>query len=142
MCRSKCALLSLCLFALMFAPSCQRRSSAVDEAPEVTLTVEISPSPAHTGPGTLLVALKSPDGTPLAGVRLEGRGDMSHAGMIPIQYSFEETAPGAYRAAVEWTMAGDWILQFRGVLTDGRTLLRTVNLHVSPNGSEMDHGEG
>jgi len=55
-----------------------------------------------------------------AHVRLEG--NMSHAGMSPVFADTLEVAPGDYRANMEITMAGDWVILVHLILPDGAKL--------------------
>lgn len=47
---------------------------------------------------------------PVTGARVRFEGNMSHAGMIPVFADAREIEPGRYRATMELTMAGDWVL--------------------------------
>lgn len=67
------------------------------------------------------------NGTPVSGAILEVEGNMTHAGMEPIFVSAIEVAPGDYRAPLEWTMGGDWILTIRGTLPDGTEIEQQVD---------------
>ena len=72
------------------------------------------------------------NGQPVSGARLEIEGNMTHAGMEPIFVTAMETAPGEYRAPLEWTMGGEWVLTVRGTLPDGTTVEKQVEaLEVS-----------
>ena len=58
---------------------------------------------------------------PLSGATLTVEGNMTHAGMEPIFATATEVAPGDYRARLEWTMGGEWLLIVHGTLADGTT---------------------
>jgi len=44
---------------------------------------------------------------------------MSHAGMSPVFVDTLEVAPGDYRANMELSMAGDWVILVHLTLSDG-----------------------
>lgn len=47
---------------------------------------------------------------------------MSHPGMAPVYADAAEIEAGSYRAVLELSMAGDWVVMARASLTDGRKL--------------------
>jgi hypothetical protein len=47
---------------------------------------------------------------------------MSHAGMTPVFAEAQDTGDGSYRAMMDLSMAGDWIVIVRAALPDGRKL--------------------
>ncbi len=64
--------------------------------------------------------------TPISGARVRIEGDMSHPGMQPIFGNAVESAPGKYEAPLTFTMPGDWYLEVRATLSDGRTVKSQV----------------
>jgi hypothetical protein len=124
--------LIILLAVLLSTCACSRRSSAGDQAPDIDLVFNLQPDPAQVGSATLKIALTDSNGKPLEGANLSFRGDMTHAGMMPVLSDLDETDPGVYQADVEWTMAGAWILTIDGTLADGRILQRQIDLEVAP----------
>lgn len=58
---------------------------------------------------------------------------MSHAGMTPVFAEAQETSDGTYRASLELSMAGDWVVVVRAVLPDGRQVERQFEINgVAP----------
>jgi hypothetical protein len=98
------------------------------DLPDVGLDLVIEPQPPQIGPATVTVTLTDAAGQPLSGATVELEGNMSHAGMVPVLASASEEAPGRYRAALEFTMGGDWFILVRADLPDGRSLERTVDV--------------
>ncbi|MEN3329256.1 MAG: hypothetical protein V7638_4063 [Acidobacteriota bacterium] len=47
---------------------------------------------------------------------------MSHAGMAPVSAQAREVDPGLYRAAIELSMVGDWVVVAHVSLANGRKL--------------------
>jgi hypothetical protein len=121
-------LISLILVFLLAA--CQRRGAAVDEAADILVDLQVVPDPPAMGEALLELSLEDEQGAPIEGAELEVKGDMTHAGMVPVLADFEEVGEGRYQAEFEWTMGGDWILTITGVLPDGRELMRTLEFTV------------
>lgn len=53
---------------------------------------------------------------------------MSHAGMAPVFADTTEIEPGRYRAVMELSMAGDWIVLVHVILPDKRKLDRQFEI--------------
>ena len=86
--------------------------------------------------GAAAITLQIADATqkPVSHATIEVEADMSHPGMAPVFGEVEETAPGSYRAHLNFTMAGDWVVLLRIKLPDGRKMVRQVDVRgVGPN---------
>jgi len=57
-------------------------------------------------------------------------GNMSHAGMTPVFVDAAEVEPGRYRANMELSMAGDWIVLVHLTLPDGAKVERQFKTTV------------
>ena len=128
---SRLKLLSVFLLLAIILPECSRRE-VVDEAPELSVDMEIIPSPANPGPAILMIHIMDANKTAMGELTLDIRGDMSHAGMTPIIVDAVIGETGTYAVPFEWTMAGDWFVTISTTLPDGRTLLRTLPVRVEP----------
>jgi len=53
---------------------------------------------------------------------------MSHAGMVPVFAEAREGEPGRYRATMNLSMAGDWVVLVHITLPDGRKLERQFEI--------------
>jgi hypothetical protein len=53
---------------------------------------------------------------------------MAHAGMPPMRVRAVERAPGVYDAALDLTMAGDWVLLVDVTLAGGRRVAHRIDL--------------
>jgi hypothetical protein len=89
---------------------------------------EVSPAPAKVGPASVLLTLTDANGQPVTGATVEVEGNMSHPGMEPIFAVAAEAGPGRYRADMEFTMAGDWILSVNAALPDGRAVRKEIDV--------------
>ncbi len=119
------------IIGTVFLPACARVSQGQETSPDITIELTVDPSPATIGEATLYFELRDAQGQPIEGASLSAKGDMSHAGMMPVLGDSEEIGDGNYSVPFEWTMAGDWILTVSGELPDGQSISRTFELTVS-----------
>lgn len=98
--------------------------------PESSVLVEheISPQPPRVGPATFSLKLSDAAARPVTGARITLEGNMTHPGMAPVFAAAAEVEPGRYRAALEFTMGGDWVILIHAALPDGRKLERQVDV--------------
>jgi hypothetical protein len=87
--------------------------------------------PPPVGAGRILLRLTDEAGEPIEDAHLAIRGDMSHAGMVPIVGTADQGEDGLYMIPVEWTMAGDWIITAEATLSDNSLVSRQFELSVS-----------
>ncbi len=106
----------MCLL-LLFVAGC-RSDSAVD----VTIAPEVAPQPPRVGHVSITLRVTDASGNAVTGARLKLEGNMSHAGMVPVFAEAAEVEPGRYRANMELTMAGDWIVLVHLTLPHGVTV--------------------
>jgi hypothetical protein len=101
-----------------------------EPTPDFNVQHDVSPSPPGVGrPAT--VSLKLTDflsSKPVSGARVRLEGNMTHAGMTPVFAEAEEAEPGRYRATLEFTMAGDWVVLVHAALPDGRKIERQFDV--------------
>ena len=98
----------LCLAALLvMGVACRQQRTSVGD-----IRLEISVSDRRVGETTLLVSVTDKAGNPVeAPGSLVVRGDMDHAGMIPVFAESSAAADGVFTVPFEWTMSGGWILE-------------------------------
>jgi hypothetical protein len=140
--KPKYAVLKLILAAnligFMYA-GCARVNRDVDEAPEISVTVELEPDPAKVGAGQFLIHLNDADQQAVTGADIRLRGDMTHPGMVPEIGTAREVEAGIYQVrSFEWTMAGDWVITVQAELADGRQLQRQFEITVENEQSEIE----
>jgi hypothetical protein len=100
-----------------------------EPTPEFLVRHEISPNPPRVGPAD--VSLRLTDflsAKPLSGARVTLEGNMTHAGMTPVFAEAKEAEPGSYRATLEFTMGGDWVVLVHAALPDGRNIERQFDV--------------
>src|SRR5215216_266826 len=118
-------IISLCLLCL-FAGGVEgcRSHSSVD----VSVAHEITPQPPRAGQVTITMRVTDASGRPLTGARIKLEGNMTHAGMVPAFADVTEFEPGRYRANMELSMAGDWLIVVHLTLPDGSTVDRQFEI--------------
>lgn len=98
------------------------------------MTLNVEPDPPVVGPAELTIILVDATGQAIEGANLQVKGDMAHAGMVPVQATALGGSDGRYQAALEWTMGGDWIVTVLATLPDGRVTSRQFDLSVDGQG--------
>lgn len=102
-------------------------SSAADAPEPVRIDLEAPPAV-----GVVPVAVYVLDGsTGVSGATVQVTGDMTHAGMMPVEVEAVEVEPGLYRAeSFAFSMAGDWIVTAEVRYPEGRIITAEVLLNV------------
>lgn len=119
------ALPALACAAALLAAACR---GPVETASSVLVEHEISPRPTKVGPAAFDLKLSDAAARPLSGARVTLEANMTHAGMTPVFAEATEVEPGRYRASLEFTMGGDWVVLVCAALPDGRELERQVDV--------------
>jgi hypothetical protein len=106
------------LLALLALTACKPPQEAAD--PNRPVEVALLTTPARVGPAAIEVRLLV-DGTPALGAHVTIRGDMTHAGMVPvIAPNVIEVGGGVYRSqGFAFDMRGDWVLSAEVRYADG-----------------------
>jgi hypothetical protein len=100
--------------------------SALPNGVEMTVTVTDAEALTVATASEAVIRLTQ-NGEPVSGATLAIEGNMTHAGMEPLFVNVTETAPGDYRAPLEWNMGGEWLLTVRGTLPDGTAIEQRVD---------------
>src|SRR5215213_1660030 len=114
----------LCLFGIGFI-SCKSQSSQ-----EVMVAHGVLPQSPRVGRVQIRLRLTDASRKPLTGAEIRLEGNMSHAGMSPVFVDALEVAPGEYRANMDLSMAGDWVVLVHLTLSDGAKLERQFEMTV------------
>jgi hypothetical protein len=86
------------------------------------------PQPVRAQTETISFRLTNESRQPVADARVQVEGDMNHPGMEPVFTDALETAPGDYRAKLNFSMGGDWVVLFHITLSDGRKVERQMDV--------------
>jgi hypothetical protein len=92
-------------------------------------------TPFTVGQTTLTVMLSDGENQPIAGAKVEVRGDMNHAGMVPAQGNSISGGKGKYSVPFNWTMSGEWLVTIKATLPTGRVVSDTFVVQVGLGGS-------
>jgi len=111
--------------ALISCAGCRGHS---DRSEKISIQGSISPQPVRAGEEVVRFRLAWPDGSALSGARVRLEGDMTHPGMAPVFSDATETSAGNYRALLDFTMGGDWVVLFHIALADGRKIERQIDV--------------
>ncbi len=96
----------------------------------VRMTLATEPDPAIVGDATLIITLADAEGNPIEEATLNVKGDMNHAGMVPVLAEAGSGPGGVYELPFAWTMPGDWIVTVEATLPDGSAASERFELSV------------
>ncbi len=115
---------------VMLGSGCVRESrSASSTIAQIDLTAV--PFPAVVGESRLVIRVTDLAGQPISDAALSIKGDMTHAGMVPILAEISGgDEDGYYDVPFEWTMAGDWVVTVEAQLSDGARVTEQFDLSV------------
>ena len=128
-------IIALMLCLVLFA-GCRQESTPAAEA-ELNISLEVEPAESTIGDAELLISVTNADGESVSPARVDVRGDMSHAGMVPVLRDDVQGEDGRYRVPFEWTMAGDWSVAVTLTFADESSVSKTFELSVSGAMEEM-----
>lgn len=128
----------LCTALLLVA--CGGRVS--QQSNDANITIDLAAESMAVGSTVLKLTVTDGSGAPINDATLNVKGDMTHAGMVPVlAEGVSDGQEGIYRVPFEWTMGGDWVVTVEVVLPDGQTVSRQFDLTVSGEMEAMDMEE-
>ncbi len=107
-----------------------RQNSELASNPNIQFDVRYEPTPPTVGEGMLIITLRDAARNPIDDAALSVRGDMNHAGMVPVLRDVTESINGEYRVLFDWRMGGDWTLTVTATLPDGSRAEERFNVSV------------
>ncbi len=114
----------------LFGAGCARASHQANSA-DVAISLTAIPFPPHIGQTRLVVQVADSSGRPIDDAQLAIKGDMTHAGMVPVLAEVDGGGQdGVYEIPFEWTMAGDWVVTVDLRLPDGATVQERFDFAV------------
>lgn len=130
---------SVLLLLLLLLPGCMRNSQRAAENTAVAIVLQQPLFPPLVGTSPLAVSVTdAATGEPINDATVTVKGDMTHAGMVPVLAEVAHGDNGVYKIPFEWTMAGDWIVTVTVTLADGTQATRTFDVLV--DGSDATCG--
>jgi hypothetical protein len=119
------------IFALIFfllPMACNGRNSQQTNNDGIRIIIAVEST--SVGETALLVTVTDKEGTPIDNATVSVKGDMSHAGMVPVLADATNGENGVYEMPFEWTMGGDWIVTVEVTLPDGRSATQQFNYSI------------
>ena len=131
------------LALLLLACGCARASQQADSV-SVQITMTAIPFPPHIGDSRLVIQVIDKMGSPINDAHLTVKGDMTHAGMVPLLAEIDGGGEnGVYTIPFNWTMAGDWVVTVDLQLPDGTIAQERFDMAVLFEDDELcgDHDQ-
>lgn len=126
------------LTALIVVGSGCARASRQAETADVAMTLTAIPYPPFIGSSRLVIKVTGAGGRPINDAFLSIKGDMTHAGMVPVLAEVDGgNADGVYEVPFEWTMAGDWVVTVDAELVDGTSARQRFELAVASESADI-----
>ena len=123
-------LLAVLLLTILLS-GCGRASQSGSEDNGMIMTLAVDPNPPLFGrPCLMTITITDKGGEPVEGVTLRVKGDMTHAGMVPVIVETENGSGGVYSIPFEWTLGGDWIVTVVATPVEGEPFQRQFELTV------------
>jgi copper(I)-binding protein len=129
----------LALVLLVAAACRQQQISAAD------IQIDLQASETIVGETMLTLMVTGDNGEPLSNPgTLSIRGDMRHAGMVPVFAEAESATAGVFSLPFEWTMAGSWLVEASLKLPNGDVASETFPFEILSEAkghdmASMDH---
>jgi hypothetical protein len=119
------------LLIAALAAGCHRQPVAEDTS-GVRMTAHVLPAQPVVGPATVTVTMNGATAATLGSATVDVVAHMTHPGMTPVVATVTPHGPDVYEAALDFTMAGDWMLIATVRLHDGRRLESRIPVRVQP----------
>lgn len=125
---------------LLTGASCTRESQRNRDS---TFRIELEEPlfPPGVGPDTLTIRVFGAENRPVSDARLTVKGDMTHAGMVPVLAEVDGGIDGVYSVPITWTMAGDWVVTVEAQLPDGASTWASFDLKIDGEAANCETGE-
>lgn len=107
------------LLLVLLLAGCRQPDGPISN-PDLQITLEVLPAEPVIGDALMIVTLLDGQGQPVDDATISLRGDMSHAGMVPVLREAEGGSGGRYELPFIWTMAGDWFVEVTVTQPDGQ----------------------
>lgn len=122
------------LMILMIAVACRQQTLSADN-----INIGIRVTDSLVGETTVIIAVTDDEGNTIDNPgALNLRGDMNHAGMMPVIRESEESKGGVFTVPFEWTMGGGWAIEATLTLDNGDVVTETFDFEILTEASEDD----
>jgi len=114
------------LMILMIAVACRQQTLSAEN-----VELDISVTDSLVGETTLIVTVTDADGNIIENPgTLSLRGDMDHAGMLPVIVESSDSDNGVFTVPFEWTMSGAWLVEVTLTLENGDVATQTFDFEI------------
>jgi YtkA-like len=86
---------------------------------DVKWVCRVLPEPPRVGPEDVQISLLDSRNQLIPGAQISIEANMSHPGMQPLFAHASARGDTTYRAALNFSMPGDWVLSLHATLSDG-----------------------
>lgn len=118
------------LLVLLLAAGCRESAQPTAQADNVTFElVAMNPTVPTVGDVQLIFVVRE-NAVPLANAQVEVRGDMNHAGMVPVNGTATSGTDGIANVPFEWTMGGDWIITVTVTTPGGLSVTGSFDMQI------------
>lgn len=115
------------------------RQTTEPTAENISIEIALDTENPSIGDATLLVTVNTDEGNPVNDATVNARGDMTHAGMMPvIPDAVSEAEEGVYSIPFEFTMGGDWLITVDVTLANGDTASAEYEVDAVAGNADMD----
>lgn len=123
----------IALLLILAIAACRQQGHTVDD-----IQLEMTASDTLVGETTLRVTVSDSAGNAIANPgELRVRGDMNHAGMVPVFAESDAANNGVFNLPFEWTMAGGWTAEASLKLPNGDVARETFAFEIMPAAGEI-----
>lgn len=141
-------LLIFIIGGILLLAGCSRVSQEIEIKPEAEAEAEtaavqvelVEPLfPPAIGKEIVNIRVLDASKQPINNATIKVRGDMTHAGMIPVLAEAEDGDNGLYEVLLDWSMSGDWVLTVQVSLPDGTIVEKTFPRTIANTEANCEH---
>jgi len=120
------------LMVLFIAVACRQQAVSAEN-----INIDIAVTDSLVGETTVIVTVTDDEGNALDNPgTLSLRGDMDHAGMLPVIREAKDSTEGVFSVPFEWTMGGAWSLEVTLTLGNGDVVTESFDFEILTEASE------
>jgi hypothetical protein len=117
----------LLILLILVLAACRQQPPANTADLDISLTI----APDNlVGEALAVVTVRDRAGQPIDNARVQVRGDMTHAGMVPVIVETSSSVDGRYELDFNWTMGGDWFVDVTVTLPDDTFARQRFNFRI------------
>ena len=126
------------LMILLLAVACRQQTVSAEN-----INIDIKETDSLVGETTMIVTVTDADGNAIENPgTLSLRGDMDHAGMLPVMRESKDSTEGVFVVPFEWTMGGTWSVEVILTLGTGDVVTESFDFEILTEASEDGDMQG